>query len=71
MQLAALEREVGFALTERNGRRLALTPAGQVLAQHGHDITDLVSVPRWRLRRCARAAPHLPIARSRPPPVRT
>jgi DNA-binding transcriptional LysR family regulator len=44
MQLAALEREVGLALTERQGRRLALTPAGEVLAQHGHDIADLVSV---------------------------
>jgi len=49
MQLAALEREVGFALTERNGRRLALTPAGQVLAQHGHDITDLVSVAEMEI----------------------
>jgi DNA-binding transcriptional LysR family regulator len=44
MQLAALEREVGLALTERQGRRVVLTPAGEVLAQHGHDIGDLVSV---------------------------
>jgi DNA-binding transcriptional LysR family regulator len=44
MQLAALEREVGLALTERQGRRVVLTPAGDVLAQHGHDIADLVSV---------------------------
>ena len=44
MQLAALEREVGLALTERRGRRVVLTPAGEVLAQHGHDIADLVSV---------------------------
>jgi DNA-binding transcriptional LysR family regulator len=44
MQLAALEREVGLALTERRGRRVALTPAGEVLAHHGHDIADLVSV---------------------------
>jgi DNA-binding transcriptional LysR family regulator len=44
MQLAALEREVGLALTERQGRRVVLTPAGEVLAQHGHDIADLVSV---------------------------
>ncbi len=49
MQLAALEREVGFALTERTGRRLALTPAGQVLAQHGHDIADLVSVAEMEI----------------------
>ena len=44
MQLAALEREVGLALTERQGRRVVLTPAGEVLADHGHDIADLVSV---------------------------
>ena len=44
MQLAALEREVGLALTERRGRRVVLTPAGEVLAAHGHDIVDLVSV---------------------------
>ena len=44
MQLAALEREVGLALTERQGRRVVLTPAGEVLAAHGHDIVDLVSV---------------------------
>jgi DNA-binding transcriptional LysR family regulator len=44
MQLAALEREVGLALTERQGRRVVLTPAGEVLAQHGHDIADLVNV---------------------------
>jgi DNA-binding transcriptional LysR family regulator len=44
MQLSALEREVGLALTERQGRRVVLTPAGEVLAHHGHDIADLVSV---------------------------
>jgi DNA-binding transcriptional LysR family regulator len=44
MQLGALEREVGLALTERQGRRVVLTPAGAVLAAHGHDIVDLVSV---------------------------
>jgi DNA-binding transcriptional LysR family regulator len=44
MQLAALEREVGLALTERQGRRVVLTPAGEVLAGHGRNIFDLVSV---------------------------
>jgi DNA-binding transcriptional LysR family regulator len=44
MQLAALEREVGLALTERQGRRVVLTPAGEVLAAHGQGIVDLVSV---------------------------
>jgi DNA-binding transcriptional LysR family regulator len=50
MQLAALEREIGLALTERQGRRLALTPAGEVLAAHGHDIVDLVSVAEMEVR---------------------
>jgi DNA-binding transcriptional LysR family regulator len=44
MQLAALEREVGLSLTERRGRRVALTPAGQLLARHGRDIVDRVGV---------------------------
>jgi DNA-binding transcriptional LysR family regulator len=44
MQLAALERELGLALTERSGRRVALTPAGALLAQHGHDILDRLSL---------------------------
>jgi DNA-binding transcriptional LysR family regulator len=44
MQLAALEREADLALTERRGRRVVLTPAGEVLAHHGRNIFDLVSV---------------------------
>ena len=44
MQLAALEREVGLPLTERRGRRVALTPAGRLLARHGRDIVDHVGV---------------------------
>jgi DNA-binding transcriptional LysR family regulator len=44
MQLSALEREAGLPLTERNGRTVALTPAGRLLARHGHDIADMVTV---------------------------
>lgn len=44
MQLSTLEREVGVALTERQGRRLALTPAGRVLADHGHEILDRLAL---------------------------
>jgi DNA-binding transcriptional LysR family regulator len=44
MQLSALEREVGVALTERQGRRLALTPAGRVLADHGNEILDRLAL---------------------------
>jgi DNA-binding transcriptional LysR family regulator len=44
MQLSALERQLGVGLTERQGRRLALTPAGHVLAAHGHDILDRLAL---------------------------
>ncbi|MEW2381919.1 LysR family transcriptional regulator [Micromonospora sp. NPDC047707] len=33
-QLAALQRDAGVALTERAGRRVALTPAGEALVRH-------------------------------------
>src|SRR5689334_8877114 len=33
-QLAALEREAGVPLLARTGRRVTLTPAGQILARH-------------------------------------
>lgn len=44
MQLSALEREAGLPLTERHGRTVALTPAGRLLARHGHDIADMITV---------------------------
>jgi DNA-binding transcriptional LysR family regulator len=37
-QLAALEREAGVPLLERTGRRLALTPAGTVLAGYAESV---------------------------------
>jgi DNA-binding transcriptional LysR family regulator len=37
-QLSALEREVGVPLTRKQGRRLALTPQGDLLAQHAEGI---------------------------------
>ena len=49
MQLAALEREAGVVLTERHGRRVVLTPAGRVLARHGHDLVDMVMVAEVEL----------------------
>ncbi|MFI6101895.1 LysR family transcriptional regulator [Lentzea sp. NPDC051213] len=39
-QLAALEREAGVALVERDGRRLVLTRAGHVLAAHTQLVLD-------------------------------
>ncbi len=44
MQLASLEREIGLQLTERTGRTVSLTPAGRLLAHHGHEIVDRISV---------------------------
>jgi len=44
MQLSTLEREVGVTLTEKQGRRIALTPAGRLLAQHGHRIVDMLQL---------------------------
>jgi DNA-binding transcriptional LysR family regulator len=49
MQLNALERELGVTLTERLGRRLALTPAGRVLADHGHEILDRLALAEMEL----------------------
>lgn len=43
-QLTALEKELGMQLTQRQGRRVALTPAGRLLALHGHDIVDRLSL---------------------------
>jgi DNA-binding transcriptional LysR family regulator len=37
-QLAVLEREAGVPLLERAGRRVALTPAGAVLARHTESV---------------------------------
>lgn len=44
MQLSALEKEVDVPLTQRQGRRLALTPAGKVLATHARAIVDRISL---------------------------
>ncbi len=49
MQLAALERELGLQLTQRQGRRVVLTAAGDVLAAHGHDIVDRISLAELEL----------------------
>jgi DNA-binding transcriptional LysR family regulator len=49
MQIAALEKQVGVALTERQGRGLVLTPAGKVLAAHGRDLLDRLSLAELEL----------------------
>jgi DNA-binding transcriptional LysR family regulator len=41
-QLAALEREAGLPLLERAGRRVALTPAGAVLARYAETVLAIL-----------------------------
>lgn len=41
-QLAALEREAGVPLLERAGRRVALTPAGAVLARYAESVNAVL-----------------------------
>ncbi|MGW0594669.1 LysR family transcriptional regulator [Streptosporangium sp. NPDC002607] len=43
-QLAALEREVGHTLVVRTGRKLALTPAGRILAGHAEEINSRLKI---------------------------
>ncbi len=49
MQLAGLEREVGVPLTERQGRRIVVTPAGHLLARHGSGIVDMLAVAEMEI----------------------
>jgi DNA-binding transcriptional LysR family regulator len=49
IQLAALEKELRLQLTQRQGRRVTLTPAGSVLAAHGHEIVDRISLAELEL----------------------
>jgi DNA-binding transcriptional LysR family regulator len=41
-QLSALEREAGVPLLQRSGRRVALTPAGELLVQHAELVLSAV-----------------------------
>lgn len=48
-QLAQLEREVGVALLEPDGRRLRLTGAGRIVARHAEEVIRLEERARARL----------------------
>ncbi len=50
-QLAQLEREVGLALIDRSQRRVALTPAGRVLAGYAERIEEELDEARRELTR--------------------
>lgn len=52
-QIQRLERELGVALFERAGRRVALTPAGRTLLVHAQRVLDEVRVARLALRGAA------------------
>jgi DNA-binding transcriptional LysR family regulator len=55
-QLAALAREAGTALTEPDGRRVRLTPAGRRLAEHAVTILAAIEAARRDLDPAARPA---------------
>lgn len=52
-QIQRLERELGVALFERAGRRVALTPAGRTLLVHAQHVLDEVREARLALRGAA------------------
>lgn len=49
MQISALEREVGVALTEKAGRSVRLTPGGRLLAQHGVDVVERLALAQTQV----------------------
>ena len=64
-QIAALAREAGTPLTEPDGRRVRLTPAGRRLA--GHAVTILAAIEAARPGSAAPAARRARSAACRPP----
>ncbi|MFF5212641.1 LysR family transcriptional regulator [Streptosporangium sp. NPDC000396] len=50
-QLALLEREVGLALVDRSQRRVALTPAGRVLAGYAERVEEELAEAKQELTR--------------------
>jgi DNA-binding transcriptional LysR family regulator len=61
-QLAALAAEVGTALTEPDGRRVRLTPAGRRLAEHAVTVLAAVEAARLDLDPAAEPAGTLRVA---------
>ena len=54
-----LERRLGVTLFDRSGRRVALTPAGEVLAREAAKALDAVAAAEHRTRRAGRTEPRL------------
>ncbi|MFC4007506.1 LysR family transcriptional regulator [Nonomuraea purpurea] len=57
-----LERRLGVTLIDRSGRRISLTPAGEVLAREAAKVLDAVAAARVRTQRAGRAEPRLVVA---------
>ncbi|MFG1961109.1 LysR family transcriptional regulator [Nonomuraea sp. NPDC049028] len=57
-----LERRLGVTLFDRSGRRVALTPAGEVLAREAAKALDAVAAAEHRTRRAGRTEPRLVVA---------
>ncbi|MBE1592865.1 LysR family transcriptional regulator [Nonomuraea angiospora] len=57
-----LERRLGVTLFDRSGRRIALTPAGEVLATEAAKVLDAVAAATVRTQRAGRAVPRLVVA---------
>ncbi|WP_345574696.1 LysR family transcriptional regulator [Nonomuraea rosea] len=57
-----LERRLGVTLIDRSGRTIALTPAGEVLAEEAAKVLDALAAATERTRRAGRAAPRLVVA---------
>src|SRR5260370_27144952 len=61
-QIAALAREAGIPLTEPDGRRVRLTPAGRRLARHAVTILASIEAARRDLDPAAAPARAVPVA---------
>uniref|UniRef100_UPI001FE9789B LysR family transcriptional regulator n=1 Tax=Nonomuraea rhizosphaerae TaxID=2665663 RepID=UPI001FE9789B len=57
-----LERRLGVELFDRSGHRVALTPAGEVLAREAAKALDAVAAAEHRTRRAGRTDPRLVVA---------
>src|SRR5207244_5790533 len=60
--ISQLESRLGVPLLERSTRRVTLTPAGQVLLEHGRAAVDAVAAAARRAQRAGQVQPRLVVA---------
>src|SRR5918998_4884330 len=60
--IAQLERRLGVTLLERTSRRVALTPAGEVLQEQARTALDALAAAALRTRRAGAPQPRLVVA---------